>query len=56
VTDRPTRHHRYELDLDVAPKHRALMGCAGLIAGMILVATSLPIRSLTMLIVGAVIS
>jgi MFS family permease len=38
-------------------EQRALIGgCAGLIVGMILVGTSLPIRSLALLIVGAVIA
>lgn len=41
----------------VVGEQRALMvGCAGLIAGMILVGTSLLIRSLAVLIVGAVIA
>lgn len=41
----------------VIGEQRALMvGCAGLIAGMILVGTSLPIRSLAVLILGAVIA
>jgi MFS family permease len=41
----------------VIGEQRALMGgCAGLIAGMMLVGTSLPARSLTVLILGAVIA
>jgi MFS family permease len=44
------------LSMVIGERRALLLGCAGLIAGMILVGTSLPVRSLAVLIVGAVVA
>jgi MFS family permease len=44
------------LSMVIGERRVLILGCAGLIAGMILVGTSLPVRSLAILIVGAVVA
>jgi MFS family permease len=44
------------LSMVIGEQRALVLGCAGLIAGMILVGTSLPVRSLAVLIVGAVVA
>ena len=44
------------LSMVIGERRALVVGCAGLIAGMILVGTSLPVRSLAVLIVGAVVA